>query len=145
MWCFHRRLRRLEYFLNTKRGKFWKIIIKIEKYRFKKISKKLGFSIPPNVFGPGLCIPHYGTIVVNRKVRIGENCKIHTCTNIGADFNDPDSFPTLGNNCYIGPGAKLFGNIKIADGVKIGANAVVNKSCEVEGAVLLGVPAKIHS
>ena len=36
--------------------------------------------------------------------------------------------PILGNNIYIGPGAKIFGKIQIVDGCKIGANAVVNKS-----------------
>lgn len=43
---------------------------------------------------------------------------------------------------YVGPGAKLFGPIYIADGVKIGANAVVLKSCEARGATIVGVPAK---
>lgn len=49
--------------------------------------------------------------------------------------------PTIGNNVYIGPGAKIFGDIQIADGVKIGANAVVNKSCLHKNAILVGVPA----
>lgn len=36
--------------------------------------------------------------------------------------------PVLGDNVYIGPGAKIFGKVQIADGCKVGANAVVNKS-----------------
>lgn len=47
----------------------------------------------------------------------------------------------LGDNIYLGPGAKVFGHITIADGCKIGANAVVNKSCVHENSVLVGVPA----
>lgn len=43
---------------------------------------------------------------------------------------------------YIGPGAKIFGKIKIADGIKIGANAVVNKSFLSAGKTIVGVPAK---
>ena len=48
----------------------------------------------------------------------------------------------LGDNIYLGPGAKIFGLVVIADGCKIGANAVVNKSCEQKNSVLVGVPAQ---
>ena len=50
--------------------------------------------------------------------------------------------PELGDNIYLGPGCKIFGKIKIADGTKIGANAVVNKSCICKDSILVGVPAK---
>ena len=36
----------------------------------------------------------------------------------------------------------MFGEIYVANGSKIGANAVVNKSCHEENAILVGVPAK---
>jgi serine O-acetyltransferase len=36
--------------------------------------------------------------------------------------------PTIGNNVYIAPCAKMFGKIEIGDNVKIGANAVIHKS-----------------
>lgn len=36
--------------------------------------------------------------------------------------------PVLGDFIFIGPGAKLFGDIKIGNGVRVGANAVVSKS-----------------
>ena len=74
---FKRLLRKAEYYKNVKNGWFNKLVYFYIKYRFKKISIKLGFSIPENVFGPGLSIPHYGTIVVNAKARIGANCRIH--------------------------------------------------------------------
>ncbi|HMP14590.1 MAG TPA: hypothetical protein PKD70_11975, partial [Saprospiraceae bacterium] len=47
------------------------------------------------------------------------------------------------NNVYIGPGAKIFGAIQIADNVAIGANAVVNKTFGESGVVIGGVPAKV--
>ena len=50
--------------------------------------------------------------------------------------------PIIGDNCFIGPGAKLFGKIKIGNNVAIGANAVVNKSFE-DNVTIAGVPAKI--
>lgn len=105
------------------------------------MSIHLGFSIPLNVFGPGLCIAHRGTIVINKDVRIGENCRIHVCTNIGSNRDDI-SAPQIGNNVYIGPGAKIFGNITIADNIAIGANSVVNKSFYEKGISIAGVPAK---
>ena len=81
---FERQLRRLEYLNNCKHGLFWKIVMLYAKIRFYKLSVKLGFSIPINVFGPGLSIAHYGNIVVNSNARIGANCRLHSGVNIGA-------------------------------------------------------------
>ncbi|QHJ11403.1 Serine acetyltransferase [Paraglaciecola mesophila] len=142
IWRFLRALRYAEYIHNTKRGTFWKAYKLYVKFRYKSIGKKLGFSIPMNVFGAGLMLPHYGNIVVNSRAKIGENCKIHIGVNIGADYSDSTKAPVLGNNCYIAPGAKLFGGIILGDNVKIGANAVVNKSFTGNDITLVGVPAK---
>ena len=54
IWRFLRLLRLYEYLLNTKKGLLWSLIKLIVKYRFSHISKKLGYSIPPNVFSEGL-------------------------------------------------------------------------------------------
>ncbi|VBB39422.1 hypothetical protein TRIP_E190340 [uncultured Spirochaetota bacterium] len=51
----------------------------------------------------------------------------------------------IGNNAYIGPGAKLFGGITIADKIVIGANSVVNKSFYTPNISIAGVPAKVIS
>lgn len=88
----------------------------------------LGYTIPLNVFGPGLSIAHRGTIVVSRWARIGENCRIHACVNIRTAAGYADKAPWTGDSVYIGPGAKIFGDIRIGDGVAIGVNAVVNAS-----------------
>ncbi|MHC1757646.1 MAG: serine O-acetyltransferase [Methanosarcina sp.] len=106
------------------------------------MSIHLGYSIPINVFGPGLCIAHRGTIVVNKDSRVGENCRIHACTNIGSGRDSILLAPKIGNGVYIGPGAKIFGNIEIADNIAIGANSVVNKSFYEKGISIAGVPAK---
>ncbi|AKB28790.1 serine O-acetyltransferase [Methanosarcina siciliae C2J] len=106
------------------------------------MSVHLGYSIPINVFGPGLCIAHRGTIVVNKDTIIGENCRIHACTNIGSGRDNVLLAPKIGNCVYIGPGAKIFGNVEIADNIAIGANSVVNKSFYEKGISIAGVPAK---
>lgn len=51
---------------------------------------------------------------------------------------------TIGNNVYIGPGAKIIGSVKIGDDVAIGANCVVTKDVP-DHAVVVGVPGRIIS
>lgn len=51
--------------------------------------------------------------------------------------------PIIGDNCDIGVGAKIIGDITIADNVTIAAGAIVNKSCSQSNVVLAGVPAKV--
>jgi serine O-acetyltransferase len=62
--------------------------------------------------------------------------------NIGASGGEVQG-PILGDNVYIAPGAKIYGNIKIPSNTAIGANAVVNKSFEKENTIIAGVPAKV--
>lgn len=82
---FEKALRKYEYFSNCRRKSIiWLIQYAIARWRHRKLSLQLGFSIGPNIFGPGLSIPHYGTIVINPNVRVGKNCRLHTSVNIGA-------------------------------------------------------------
>ncbi len=133
-------LRKREYLVNTKpkRG-IWRLVRMWNGYCLNRLGCKLGFDIPPNCFGPGLYITHVGTIVVNPKARIGKNCTLNVCVNIGHD--DKGEAPMIGDNCFIAPGVKMFGGIVIGDNVKIGANAVVNKSFPEGNCTLVGVPA----
>lgn len=138
---FQKRLRLVEYYKNCKQQSIiGKVCYNYHKIRLRKQALKLGFSIPENTFGPGLSIAHYGTIIVNTNAKIGKNCRIHACTNIGASGGKPEA-PQIGDNVYIGPGAKIYGNIKIGNNIAISANAVVNKSFEEDGILLAGNPA----
>ena len=140
-WQFIKALRWLEYCENIKKRQWGGVIHwLLAKHKFRKISVKLGFSIPINVFGPGLSLPHRGNIIVNPQTKIGENCRIHVGVNIGAHH---DKAPRIGNNVYIGPGAIVFGDIEIADNISIGANATVNKSFTEPNVVIAGTPAKV--
>lgn len=145
IWRFQILLRKREYLFNCKRGIFYKLINLYYHYLFKKLSLKLGFTIPLNVFGPGLAIVHYGTIVVSEGARIGENCRIHEGVTIGAT-NGSNEAAEIGNNVFIGSGAKIIGHVKISNNVAIAANAVVIKDIISEnGCTVGGVPAKIIS
>lgn len=142
IWRFQRLMRRLEYLHNCGGGRLRRAFAAL---RFNRLSTRLGFSIPINVFGPGLSIAHRGTIVINANTRVGANCRMHICVNIGAGAGSGGQAPTLGDNCYIGPGAKIFGPIVIGNDTAIGANAVVNKSFPEGSVTLGGVPAKVIS
>ena len=96
------------------------------------------------MFSGGLRINHYGLIVVNSEAKIGEWCDIHQGVNIGQNI-EKGSVPILGNNIWIGPGAKIFGKIMIGDNTMIGANAVVSKSFEEGNCRIAGNPAKVIS
>ena len=140
VWKFQIALRKAEYAVNCKKGilnlpyRIWRKLI------FHRLSVKLGFSIPLNVFGPGLSIAHYGTIVVNSKAKIGENCRIQEGVCIGASGST--EAPVIGENVFIGSGAKIIGNIEIGNNIAIGAGAVVTKSFTEDGITVAGVPAK---
>lgn len=143
IWKFQKQLRIYEYYHNiNRRDILWKIRKFFVAKKFKKLSLRSGFTINPNCFGYGLRIMHRGTIVVNGKSKIGRNCTINACVNIGVHPNHEENPPHLGDNIYIGPGAKIYGNISIADNCMIGANAVVNKSEFNIGTILIGIPAK---
>lgn len=105
------------------------------------MQNKYALHIPPNTCGKGLSIAHVGPIIINTHAKIGLNVRLHVGTNIGA--NGEGGAPMIGNDVYVGPGAKIFGDIKLANHIRIGANAVVNRSCMVENALLVGVPATI--
>lgn len=116
-----------------------KTLANIRRGYLKIIGVILGVSVPPGTFGRGLSIPHYGSIVVNDKVRGGRYCRIHSSTNIGqAD----GGAPIFGEGVYIGPGAVISGPIRVGNGVVVGANSFVNKSVS-DNSVVGGVPAKI--
>ncbi len=141
IWKFEILLRKVEFDLNCRRGPVGKLVGKWHKMRFHRLSVRLGFTIPPNVFGPGLSIPHYGTIVVHGNVRAGKNCRLQEGVTIGAT-NGSHEAAVIGDNCYFGSGAKVIGAVRIADDVAVGANAVVTKDIEESGTTWAGIPAK---
>lgn len=142
VWKFQRMLRKLEYYTNCGKSPFRKAASLLLKLRFRRLSIRLGFDIPCNVFGPGLSIAHYGLIIVNGAARIGANCRIHSGVNIGTKAGHTYLAPKIGDNVYIGPGVKIFGPIEIASGIAIGANSVVNKSFQEPNISIAGVPAR---
>lgn len=137
---FQRLLRRVEY-LQSRQSVVGRGLLVIARVRLARASVRLGISIPPGVFGRGLSIAHYGSIVVNDEARIGKYCRIHSATNIGVSAGGA---PTIGDYVYIGPGAVIYGGVTLGDEIAVGANTVVGKDF-VGPATLGGVPARVIS
>lgn len=111
-------------------GKYYRLL-------YVNIGRRLGFSIGYHVFGYGLMINHYGTIVVGDNNRIGNFCLIDTSTNIGGANS------VIGDNFYVGPGVKIIKHVEIGSNVMVGANSVVNKSFPYGNVLIAGIPAEI--
>lgn len=139
---FLKLLRKCEYYVNCKKSIIFLPYKGILKIKLEKARLKYGWFIPLNVCAEGLSLPHVGPIIINCNSKIGKNCRIHVGVNIGTKAGTDNEAPVIGNNVYIGPGAKIFGKIEIGDESAIGANAVVTRSFENGHAVIVGVPAK---
>lgn len=135
-------LRKQEYYINTAdRNKIKSLLALYYERKKHNLGNKLGFYIAPNCCEKGLTLFHHGTIIVNPSAKIGENCKFHGNNCVGNN-GKTNECPVIGKNVDIGFGAVIIGGIKIADNIKIGANAVVTKSFETPGVTLVGNPAK---
>jgi len=88
---------------------------------------------------PGFVILHSLGVVINTNVRAGRNLVIYHNVTLGAERHKS---PVLGDNVYIGAGAKVIGGVRIGSDVRIGANAVVTKDVP-DGATVVGIPARI--
>ena len=110
----------------------------------EKAKRKTGIEIHPGAtIGSNLFIDHGIGVVIGETAIIGNNVTMfHGVTLGGTGKEKGKRHPTIGNNVFIGSGAKILGNIKIGDNVKIGANAVILKDVEAN-TTIVGVPGKI--
>lgn len=107
---------------------------------------KLGIAIPVATrIGPGFYIGHFGGIVVNGDAQIGRNCNLSHGVTIGlASRGSRSGCPVIGDHVFIGPGAMIFGAVRIGNHAAIGANTVVTKDVP-DHAVVVGSPPRIVS
>ena len=84
-------------------------------------------------------------IFISDMSQIGKNAIIFQQVTIGADRlidSNNQGNPTIGDNVYIGAGAKIIGNVKIGNNCRIGANAVVYKDMP-DNSVAVASPTRI--
>lgn len=130
-------LRTTEYHINAGhrlRALLWKL-------RLRRLQNRYELHVALNCCGRGLRIMHLGPILMNGHVTVGENCCFHFNTGVVAGGTD-DGVPTLGDNVIVGFGAVILGGVHIADGIAVGANAVVNKDFTEPNIAIAGVPAR---
>ena len=140
IWKYIKTLRICEYHINNN-GLQHKLLRLWYLHKLRKLSRITGFQIPPNTVGAGLTIWHWGPIIVNPNVRIGEKCTLNPMVIIGHK-NEGEVAPKIGNNVFIGGGAKVIGDIIIGDNVTIAPNAVVVKDVK-DNCVVGGVTSKV--
>jgi serine O-acetyltransferase len=106
-----------------------------------------GISIPASAkIGHSFYIGHFGGIIINANVIIGDNCNIAQGVTIGiSGLDEKRGVPKIGNNVYIGVNSVIAGKIYIGDNVLIAACSLIIKDVELSS-VMSGVPAvKISS
>ena len=89
-------------------------------------------------FGPGFVLIHSNGVVINGSVEGGERVFLEHQVTIGAERRQS---PRLGDDVFIGAGAKVVGSVAIGAGARVGANAVVVKDVEA-GTTVVGIPAR---
>lgn len=80
--------------------------------------------------------------MIHDSVSIGKNATIYNGVTIGLQHDEDSQGPVIGDNVYIGSGAKILGKIKIGHNVSIGANAVVIRDVP-DNSIAVGIPARI--
>src|SRR5690606_21735439 len=107
---------------------------------FNKLNVTLGGAIIGRgaEFGEEFVLIHSQGVVINGAVRGGKGVHIEHQVTIGAEGR---SSPIIGDNVFIGAGAKVVGPVTVGSGARVGANAVVVHDVP-EATTVVGVPAK---
>ena len=109
-----------------------------------------GIEIHPGAkVGDNLFIDHGMGVVIGETSEIGNNVTIYHAVTLGGISPSIDSerqrhekrHPTIGNDVVIGSGAQIIGPVKVGNGSRIAANAVVVNDVP-ENTTMVGVPAK---
>ena len=104
---------------------------------------RTGIEIHPGAtIGKGLFIDHGMGVVIGETAVVGHNVTMFHGATLGGTGNEKGKrHPTVGDNVVIGASAKILGNIYIASGTKVGANAVVLNDTNTNS-TLVGITAR---
>jgi serine O-acetyltransferase len=125
----------------ARRGPWHALMRKVARARYLFWSIITQSDIEPRAtLGRRLMIPHPNGVVIHEDAVVGDDCMIMQQVTIG--MIGEGEVPTLGNNIYVGAGAKIIGKLTVGDGARIGANAVVTQDVPA-GCTAVGVPARL--
>jgi len=98
---------------------------------------------PAAKIGERFFIDHGMGVVIGETAVIGNDCTLyHGVTLGGTSWKKGKRHPTLGDNVVVGAGAKVLGPIELADGVRVGSNAVVVKDV-AKDLTVVGIPGRV--
>lgn len=110
-----------------------------------KLIKQYGMFVSPRCYiDIGLHLPHPNGIVIGKAVVIGKNATIFQQVTLGSARTGDYKLgkqPHVGDDVILFAGCKVLGEIFVADGTIVGANAVLTRSTQ-PGAVMGGIPAR---
>lgn len=125
--------------METKSGFLQRLLVRL----YGAYQYEAGSSVAWNArFAGRPCFPHgMKSIFISGAASIGHNCVIFQQVTIGSNMLSDSKgrgAPVIGDNCYIGAGAKIIGAVKVGNNVRVGANAVVYKDVPDNSIVLSG-------
>lgn len=141
-WCLCHGFRVTYFMRMTKDGaRFLRPFYKIMFTHYMcKFGIQIGWTLD---VGKGLYFGHFGSIIINGKAKIGNNCNINQGVTIGVENRGPrKGVPTIGNKVWIGANSVVVGKITIGDNVLIAPLTFVNFDVP-SNSVVVGNPAKI--
>ena len=103
-----------------------------------------GIEIHPGAnIGRRFFIDHGMGVVIGETTEIGDDVLLYQGVTLGGTGNETGKrHPTLGNKVVIGTGAKVLGNIKVGDNVRIGAGSVVVHPVP-DNSTVVGIPGRV--
>ncbi len=103
-----------------------------------------GIEIHPGAtIGRRFFIDHGMGVVIGETAEIGDDVLLYQGVTLGGTGKERGKrHPTVGDNVVIGTGAKVLGNIRIGNHVKIGAGSVVIHSVP-DHSTVVGVPGRV--
>lgn len=103
-----------------------------------------GIEIHPGArIGRRFFIDHGMGVVIGETAEIGDDVLLYQGVTLGGTGNETGKrHPTLGNRVVVGTGAKILGNIKIGDNVRIGAGSVVVHPVP-DHSTVVGIPGRV--
>ncbi len=99
---------------------------------------------PAAQIGEGFFIDHGAGVVIGETAVVGKNVTLYQGVTLGGTGNEKSHkrHPTLGDNVFVGSGAKILGPITVGANSRIGANSAVLKNVP-ENATVTGMRARI--
>lgn len=144
IWRQIKNLRKLEYYMNTQTNIIRKVLYYFQMVKYYRMMRKTEIYIYPNVFGPGLYVPHLGRILTPKcnNLQAGSGCTLRPGLLVAMNFgtgNRQYRKMVFGNNVEFSEGCKILCK-KIGNNVIIGPNSVVTRNVPDNTTVFAPLP-----